>query len=48
MKKRLFLIGALALIVASTVHAQGQAGLVGTWRLVTYEDHPDQGPARFP
>jgi Lipocalin-like domain len=40
-------IGALA----SAANDQGPAhpaNLVGTWRLVAYEDRPDQGPPQFP
>jgi hypothetical protein len=38
-------------VLASVAAAQGPAtasGIVGTWRLVSYEDRPDQGPTLFP
>jgi hypothetical protein len=51
MTRGLVLLVALGLgLLASAAVAQGPnaSGLVGTWRLVSYEDRPDQGPAQFP
>jgi hypothetical protein len=44
-------VTAVLLFLAAVAQAQAPAGspsIVGTWRLVAYEDRPEQGPARFP
>lgn len=52
MKKISLLVLALGLgILVAVSPSRGETeppSLVGTWRLVSFEDHPDQGPVEFP